>query len=160
LIGFWNTYVLSKHIELLLHTPRTSPSRTSVERAAQAAARIAQQCNLAQANAAFIVSPPPNANGGVSRTRCSSRTDAHVFPSRVPPLPTTLIATEPLAYDSVPASPTSVADSTWRSSTQSANYKSNTELMTGHRRLSSSFMSLGRGKGNKQKIPSTTEVCR
>lgn len=52
--------------DLLAHTPSTSPSRGLIKRAADAALRIAQRCDRAQTNSAFIVDknkddPPPPA---------------------------------------------------------------------------------------------------
>jgi len=41
--------------DLLTHTPSTSPSHDLVQRAADAALRIAQKCDRAQTNSAFIV---------------------------------------------------------------------------------------------------------
>jgi len=74
----------------------------------------------------------------------------------------TLVAAEHVGYDLVPPSPTSIrssVDSPSRSTHffQFANNKNNTELMTGHRRLSVSLLSLGWGKSNKQKIPAAAE---
>lgn len=43
--------------DLLVHTPSTSPSRPLVMRAVEAATRIAQKCDRAQDNAAFLVNP-------------------------------------------------------------------------------------------------------
>ncbi|TFK41815.1 hypothetical protein BDQ12DRAFT_624508 [Crucibulum laeve] len=40
--------------DLLAHTPSTSPSRALVERAVEAACRVAQKCDRAQGNAAFF----------------------------------------------------------------------------------------------------------
>lgn len=148
--------------ELLSHMPPTSPSRTFVERAAQAAARIAEKCDLAQGNVAFIAAPASHTNGAVSRT--SSRTEGQMSPSRVPPLPTSLIMTGPPACVTAPASPISARntmDSPSRSSTlffQSSN--KNAELTPSPSRLSVSFMSLGWGKTNKQKIPTSTESVK
>jgi hypothetical protein len=45
--------------DLLSHTPKTSPSRAVVERALHAAQRIAQKCDNAQSNAAFLPHQPP-----------------------------------------------------------------------------------------------------
>ncbi|KAF8641130.1 hypothetical protein AX17_000772 [Amanita inopinata Kibby_2008] len=44
--------------DLLAHTPSTSPSRAMVERALEAACRIAQKCDRAQDNAAFLIRKP------------------------------------------------------------------------------------------------------
>ncbi|KAL0951647.1 hypothetical protein HGRIS_008327 [Hohenbuehelia grisea] len=41
--------------DLLAHTPATSPSRVLVERAVEAASRVAQKCDRAQGNAAFLL---------------------------------------------------------------------------------------------------------
>ncbi|KAK2461407.1 hypothetical protein APHAL10511_005870 [Amanita phalloides] len=43
--------------DLLAHTPPTSPSRGLVERAVEAVTRIAQKCDRAQDNSAFLVKP-------------------------------------------------------------------------------------------------------
>ncbi|KAF8899091.1 hypothetical protein BD779DRAFT_59670 [Infundibulicybe gibba] len=50
-------YVLL-YADLLAHTPIGSPSRPLVERAAEAAKRIAQKCDRAQGNAAFLQRRP------------------------------------------------------------------------------------------------------
>lgn len=143
--------------ELLSHTPPTSPSRTYVELAAHAAARVAEKCDLAQGNAAFIATSSSTAN--VNRTRSGSRTSTQMS-SRVPPLPMIPVSTGPLALDTPPASPISIrsmADSPSRLQTQhSTSNQSHTEVMTASRR--SSVLHASRmGKINKQKIPVSTE---
>lgn len=45
--------------DLLAHTPSTSPSRALVERAAEAARRIAHKCDRAQGNSAFFIGTRP-----------------------------------------------------------------------------------------------------
>jgi len=49
--------------DLLGHTPKASPSRALVERALQAAQRIADRCNAAQSNTAFLPRRPSTASG-------------------------------------------------------------------------------------------------
>ncbi|KAF8974269.1 hypothetical protein BDZ97DRAFT_1772741 [Flammula alnicola] len=49
--------------DLLAHTPSSSNSRVFVERAVEAACRIADKCDCAQGNAAFIVSGSTSPNG-------------------------------------------------------------------------------------------------
>lgn len=44
------------HIDLLKRTPETSPSRPLLEKASEAAARIAAKCDSAQKNAEFFFS--------------------------------------------------------------------------------------------------------
>ncbi|KDR85784.1 hypothetical protein GALMADRAFT_386901 [Galerina marginata CBS 339.88] len=93
--------------DLLNHTPSTSSSHALVERAVQAACRIADKCDRAQGNAAFIVSgtagPGPvsattpaknrsagkdaNANAGgnsASSSRSSSRREVPQLMNRTP----------------------------------------------------------------------------
>ena len=41
-------------LDLLKHTPASSPSRALVERALEAASKIAQRCDRAQGNSAFL----------------------------------------------------------------------------------------------------------
>jgi hypothetical protein len=41
-------------VDLLNYTPATSPSRALVQRAVEAACRIAQKCDRAQGNATFL----------------------------------------------------------------------------------------------------------
>jgi len=63
--------------DLLAHTPKTSPSRALVERALQAAQRIADRCNSAQSNTAFLPRRPATASGDITsplRSLMSSRT--------------------------------------------------------------------------------------
>lgn len=42
-------------LDLLEHTPSTSPARALIKRAADAALRIAHKCDRAQNNSAFII---------------------------------------------------------------------------------------------------------
>jgi hypothetical protein len=73
--GFCNQVTLC--LDLLAHTPKTSSSRALVERALQAAQRIADRCNSAQSNTAFLPRRPATASGDITsplRSLMSSRT--------------------------------------------------------------------------------------
>lgn len=58
--------------DLLAHTPSTSPSRALVERAVEAATRIAQKCDRAQDNSAFLVKPEHHSKISLGRSRKAS----------------------------------------------------------------------------------------
>ncbi|KJA30000.1 hypothetical protein HYPSUDRAFT_196291 [Hypholoma sublateritium FD-334 SS-4] len=59
--------------DLLAHTPPASPARVFVERAVAAAGRIAEKCDRAQGNAAFIARAPAGAVRAGSGASLSSR---------------------------------------------------------------------------------------
>lgn len=52
--SYLQTHSTDASADLLAHTPHTSPSRALVESALEAAQRIAQKCDRAQNNAAFL----------------------------------------------------------------------------------------------------------
>ena len=54
-ICFRHFNIVNLFIDLLAHTSSTSPSRALVERAAEAARRIAHKCDRAQGNSAFFI---------------------------------------------------------------------------------------------------------
>ncbi|KAF8728282.1 hypothetical protein AX14_006842 [Amanita brunnescens Koide BX004] len=58
--------------DLLAHIPSTSPSRALVERALEAATRIAQKCDRAQDNSAFLQKPEPSFKISLARVRKAS----------------------------------------------------------------------------------------
>ncbi|KAF8910183.1 hypothetical protein CPB84DRAFT_1764839 [Gymnopilus junonius] len=58
--------------DLLSHTPHTSPSRAFVERAVETACRIADKCDRAQGNAAFVASSSTG-HGGASENGSSAK---------------------------------------------------------------------------------------
>ncbi|KIM47451.1 hypothetical protein M413DRAFT_200248 [Hebeloma cylindrosporum] len=72
--------------DLLSHTPPTSSSRVFVEQAVEAACRIADRCDRAQGNAAFIVSSAGAAGGasggGGGSTSASAQSAAETTISR------------------------------------------------------------------------------
>lgn len=69
----WLTHL--QFADLLAHTPLASPARAFVERAVAAASRIAEKCDRAQGNAAFIAQAPAvrAGSGASSSSRATSR---------------------------------------------------------------------------------------
>ncbi|TFK30939.1 hypothetical protein FA15DRAFT_663012 [Coprinopsis marcescibilis] len=61
--------------DLLAHAPPNSASRAEVQRAVEAADRIARQCDRAQNNAAFIHTPPPPSTPGPNTVTSNTNTN-------------------------------------------------------------------------------------
>jgi hypothetical protein len=78
--------LLSPLLDLLSHTPPTSSSRVFVEQAVDAACRIADKCDRAQGNAAFIVADggagAGAAGGGSSPAATQSAAEAETTSRR------------------------------------------------------------------------------
>lgn len=55
LFSLLSDFVLILFVDLLSSTPISSPARAVVERALEGATRLAQRCNRAQDNAAFLM---------------------------------------------------------------------------------------------------------
>ncbi|KAF9535588.1 hypothetical protein CPB83DRAFT_21111 [Crepidotus variabilis] len=152
--------------DLLSHTPSTSTSRPLVERAVDAACRIADKCDRAQGNAAFVVSAASPSSFGVgsrnnskhrglraSTSKTSSPSTSRIVSAAsvtghsAPPVPTTSPAL---------ASPPTSAKSTSRPSSPAFGESPNSNNPNfGSRRLSMtamSFVTLGWNK-NQRGLP-------
>jgi hypothetical protein len=67
--------------DLLALTPSTSPSRALVERAVEAATRIAQKCDRAQDNSAFLIDPSLSSRPSTARST-RPRANSKIFLTR------------------------------------------------------------------------------
>jgi len=91
-------------LDLLSHTPPTSSSRVFVEQAVDAACRIADKCNRAQGNAAFIVAGGGTAAAGTDPAATQSAAEAETTTRRSNSGRTTTTTTTSSSVDSTPPS--------------------------------------------------------